>query len=189
MFGDEPWKLFDVYVVSSQVNTLKATTVGVDGQASLGENKIFAISGFGVNANDRVSWAPYSAVNDADCNNRNLNLTTGMQIMQPMTGFLWRSSHCIKHRRGEFYEALGNIFSPSLVLWLWNRAAEVVHQSSVCNRCQTLKTNDCEVCHHQCKYEHNIFFGARDRGQCWGSQSVGERPCKMGRWEVKRRNE
>ena len=57
MFGDEPWKLFDVYVVSSQVNSVKATTVGVDGQASLGENKIFAISGFGVNANDRVSWA------------------------------------------------------------------------------------------------------------------------------------
>ena len=40
MFGDEPWKLFNVYVVSSQVNSRDYCSV--DGQASLGENKIFA---------------------------------------------------------------------------------------------------------------------------------------------------
>ena len=87
MFGDEPWKLFDVFVVSSQVNTMTATTVGVDGQASVGETKPFAITGYGVGENDRISWAPFTATSDRDCVGGEYNLSTGMGITQPVTGF------------------------------------------------------------------------------------------------------
>ena len=117
----------------------------------------FLLSGFGVNANDRVSWA--SAVNDADCNN--VNLTTGMQIRQ-MT-VLWRSSHCIKHRRVNFTKPSA-IYFPHRLCYGFGIEPKCT-PSSVCNRCQTCTRNDCKYAIINVNTSIT-FFGARE-GQCW----------------------
>ena len=66
-------------MVSSQVNS-KSDYCRCGWQASVRIK--FLLSGFGVNAND-VYLGPLLCRKDADCN-RNVNLTTGMQIMHPM---------------------------------------------------------------------------------------------------------
>eukprot|EP00945_MAST-04E_sp_MAST-4E-sp1_P000844 g844.t1 len=87
MFGDEPWKLFDVFVYVNHLTQVLKTTVGVSGQASVGETKPFKVTGYGPKFGDRVNWARFNAQLDEECNTAP-NLTTNMHNMIPGTNFV-----------------------------------------------------------------------------------------------------
>ena len=93
MFGDEPWKLFNVFMHVHQVNDIQRTTTGASGEASLGEPKQFVVAGYGAVFGDRVNWAPSASSSDADCTTPTMVLghqkyiSTGMNITIPGTPF------------------------------------------------------------------------------------------------------